>query len=573
MFTTKKQLFETKAATKPAAKNLFLQGLQKQSAMTRSGNGASKFDRLDDVFVTEFGQASDFRKPRSYDEVANSMSTMWAKDPELTIKFALYLRAITRVPQLPDGTRLESPVRGQGLRSEAVMRFLWLGVNQKEAFRANLPLLVIAGGWRDVFDMLQTDLVYNGWDGRLLDWNFIRNFILAGLENPNTSELVKKWLPTIRAKSKCLTPESQANHMIGAWVANMLFAAIDDKASRYANYRRLKSSGTAHQWQQHISRGDHLKIDFDTVAGRALSQMVSGKYLENQGLTEKFEAWIEAKPVAKFTGYPYELFVPYIPQFSRIGSCLTAKPYQAATLNRQFAGLVETAKKGAKRETSLIVVRDTSGSMGQGTEGSNVSCNTIAKSLALFFSEMLPDGEFAGSWIEFNSGAKLRTWEGSNVVEKWNNDGSEAYGGTNFQSVIKLFCDMKQSGVPESEFPTGILCLSDGEFDPAELGQTNVEAARSKLRDAGFSEEYASSFQIVLWNLTSHYYGHRNRSFETFEAETENVFYFSGLDGSVVAFLTGLEGKAGSEDAAPKSAQELFDAAMDQELLNMVSLG
>src|SRR5690606_22642533 len=125
--------------------------------------------------------------------------------------------------------------------------------------------------------------------------------------------------------------------------------------------------------------------------------------------------------------------------------------------------LIETAKKNAKTQTGLIVVRDTSGSMSSPAAGTKIAAGDIAKALALYFSEFL-HGYFANTWIEFNASAKMHQWKGNTPVDKWLNDHSSYIGNTNFQSVIDLFLRLKKEGIPESDFPSGILCISDGEF-------------------------------------------------------------------------------------------------------------
>jgi hypothetical protein len=158
----------------------------------------------------------------------------------------------------------------------------------------------------------------------------------------------------------------------------------------------------------------------------------------------------------------------------------------------------------------------------------------------------------------------MHQWVGNNPLEKWYNNRCSYIGSTNFQSVIDLIVSIKvQGGVDESEFPTGILCLSDGEFNPSQLGKTNVETAREKLRNAGFSPHFAENFQIVLWNLQSNAYGATTgQKFET-TATAPGTFYFSGYNGSVISFLT---------DSEILTPRQLFDKALDQEILNMVTL-
>lgn len=521
-----------------------------ESAKTVSGNNAPKFSTSGFDFVDQFGMLGKMKEQRSFEDIACDMNKLWSIDPDKTVKFTLYIRMITRVTDI-NGQKTETVQRGAGLKHEGIQRMRWLSIYHPDKFWNNLHLFLAVGSWKDIIKMLSYDLS-NGWSNRLCDWNAISKVIIAGLENPNTVNLVKKYLPHIKARSKAHGTEAKNDTIIGKWLASKLFP---NDPQKYKKYRQLKASGTAHQWQQQISKAD-FQIDFDTVHGRALSLLVSSKFLENQNLEEVYEKWIDSKEVAKFTGWPHELFK----------NVDNLKRYQVSTLNKQFETLVETAKKDAVTDTSMIVVRDTSGSMMIQPSGVNMSCGDIAKALALFFSEMLPNGAFADSWIEFNKDAELHKWVGNTPYEKWVTDQSDYIGNTNFQSVIDLFINIKRSGVKESEFPTGIICISDSEFDASDLEKTNVETALNKLSNH-FSEEYVKNFKIVLWNLQSNYYGDDTGcKFETY-GEVENVFYFSGYDASVMTFLTGT--KESEVQSTPKTAQELFDAAMNQEVLRM----
>lgn len=560
MFNSKKtKLFENVSKTTSVNSNTmvldnpFLNAGLKKSAETLSGNGALKYSTTGNEFVDQFGKLGSYKEERSFKDISHDMSILWSLNQKNSVDFTFFIRMITRTVSFFDGTKTSTVQRGSGLKHEGIMRMIWLHINHNEVFWNNIPLYISISSWRDVFEMLRYDLQYNGWEDRKLDWNKFGALILAGLENENTSELIKKYLPQIKAKGDCTTIETQANTLIGKWISNLIFGK-----DSYKEYRKLKSSGTAHSWQQLISKKLISQLDFNTVHGRALSLMVSSKFIENNKLTDVYEKWIESKPVAKYTGYVHELFQK-LPQ----------KKYQISTLNAQFKGLVETAKKDLNTSTGLIVVRDTSGSMGSAASGSNMTCYNIAKALALFFSEMLPDGHFSNSWIEFKNSATMHTWKGSTPYEKWVNDHSDTVGSTNFLSVIHLFASIKDQGVEEKDFPSGILCISDGEFNPAQLNKTNVQSALDILKVAGFSDTYISNFKIVLWNLRSDYYGNTTgKKFETF-GDLENVYYFSGYDGSTVSFLTGSQEK---EEQTPKNARELFEAAMNQEVMNLIKI-
>ena len=549
MFTQKKtQLFDNTKVNKTKATNAFVNTAMKNDAETVSGNGAKKYAKHNDAFVTQFNMLGTYKAPRSFSLIEKDQNVLWAEDPLLTVKFSIFLRMITRTTVDMHGNKFDEAQKGGELKHEGIMRMIWLHQKSPETFWKNVTIFIAAGSWKDIFTMLRYDLVYNGWDNRMLDWNKFGNLIVNGLNNENQCNLIKKYLPTIKAKSKCTTVEAQANTMIGKWIASLLF---DNKT--YENYRKMKSSGTAHSWQKLISQGKHELIDFDSIHGRALNLLVRSRYLTNQGLSDKYANWIEKDSTeAKYTGYVHELFekLPY--------SLSSLEKNKYNTINKQFETLVN--KAGDKKETSLIVVRDTSGSMTSTAKGTNMTSYDVAKAMALYFSEFLT-GHFEDAWIEFNSGAKMHKWKGANALDRWYNDHTSCIASTDFLSVIKLFIDLKNQGVAESDFPTGILCISDGEFNPGQLGKTNVESAKGILKSAGFSKEYVDNFVICLWNIPNSYYRDSTPKFESFD-NVPNVFYMSGYSASIVSFL--MEGV--------KNAKELFNEAMNQQLLSLVKL-
>ena len=559
MFTSKKTTLIDKSAKTSAVKtatNPFVKAGLKKGAETLSGNGSLKYKTSGNSFLDQFNSLGSYKAPRTYAEIARDQDLLWSVDPKTTVLFTYYVRTITRTVQLFDGSKTIKPQKGGELKHEAIMRMIWLSKQDSTIFWNNIGLFVSVGSWKDIFTMLQYDLVYNGWEGRVLDWQAFGGLIMTSLQNANTLNLVKKYLPQIKATSACKTVESQADTIIGKWICSLLFGNKESPA-QYKQYRKLKTSGNAHDWQKLISQGKHQLIDFNSIHGRALNLLVRSKYLKNQGLSEKYEAWV-TKPdtEVKFTGFVHELFAN-LP--SAIGGLNNG---EQATINKQFTTLVNKGRT-EDHTSSLIVVRDTSGSMGNNAVGTKMPANDIARAIALFFSEFLT-GRFANSWIEFNDNATMHQWRGNTTLNKWYNDHTESYGSTNFQSVLQLFASIKGQGVAEGEFPTGILCISDGMFNATELGQTNVEAGLNILRHAGFSEDYVSNFVICLWNIPNGYYtgSAKSNTFETYGTEVPNVFYISGYSASVISFLT----------SKIKNAQELFDEAMNQEILQMIKV-
>ena len=555
MFTKKKESlsgFDNNTSGNIAIINQpFLAAGLEKSAETSSGNGSLKYSTTGYAELDQFGKTSTYRKPRTFDEISRDMSILWAENQLNAVKFTIYLRLISRKVMMFDVATTEAPQRGAELKHEAQMRMFWILQKSSETFYKNLPVFISAGSWKDIFVLMKYDLEYHGWEEKVLDFNRVVNLIISGLNDPNHVDLIKKYLPSLKSKSNCTTVGSQANNLIAKYICNKLFGQSENMGKTYREYRKLKSSGTAHEWQQLISQKKHNLIDFSKIHGRALSQLVKSKYLKNQGLSEKYNEWI-TKPETvgvKYTGFVHELFK----------DCILGNSNSVETINKQFKTLVE---KAGPSQTNLIVVRDTSASMGSYATGLDISCFDVAKSLALYFSEFL-SGQFANSYIEFNSSAKMCTWKGSTPVERWVNDKAYYNGSTNFQSVIELFCNLRSKGISESDFPSGILCISDGMFNPAELDETNVESARRKLTNAGFSEQYVRDFVIILWNLGNDYYGSKKsgQQFETY-GNVSNTYHFSGYSASVIAMLR--EGI--------KTPMELFDACMNQELLQKVEV-
>lgn len=558
MFTTKKnQLFGQSA-------NSFVNAGLKSSSEIRSGNDSLKYSSSDDVFVDQFSSASQYKAPRAFVDISKDMIALWATSPILAVMFILYLRTITRIVSLFDGTRTKIAQKGQGLKHEAIMRMIWLHINHPDTFWKNIHLFVSVGSWKDIVVMLQYDLMYHGWTDRILDWTKFGKLLMAGLENPNTSNLVKKYLPQIKAKSKCTTLSSQADTIIAKWIANLLFGK-----NAYQQYRKYKVSGTAHQWQQLISKHQMMQIDFNTIHGRALLQLVSGKFLKNHHLEEKYEEWILTKPIAKFTGWVWELT-------KNLG--YSTKSYMKHTINAQYNMLLEQARVNLVNSPFRpICVLDSSGSMsspmyiGENSIGPMRSIE-VAMSSLIFLDDMLKNGYFKGHYLTFSNTCKMVKMTGTTFVDKYLTSPRYGNGGTNFMSVFEFLIDIKNknSHISESEFPNMIVCFSDGEFNSVGKDITNVEYGRKQLIAAGFSREYANSFGFCFVDLPNTFYTtHRKPKFETFGNVT-NCFYFSGYDLSPLGFLFGASTNTSSP--TPTTARELFDSAMNQEILQMVEI-
>ena len=297
MFEKKRKAvnYGTKVATK-ATGNQFLHGAAKESAKTLSGNSALKYSTTGNLFVDQFGSLSSYKAPRNYFDISNDCAALWALDKETFVKFTLYLRMISRKTKLLNGVSTEQPQSGAELKHEGIMRMVWLSQKDPDLFWENIGLFIAAGSVKDIFVMLRQDLVYHGWDDRKLNWTKFGDLILSLLNNDQTVNLVKKYLPQIRANKSCTTVEAQANNTIAKWICSLVFGGKEGSTT-YKQYRQLKNSGTAHQWQQLISQRKFDELDFDAIHGRALNLLVRSKFLKNQSLQTRYSEWINSDEV------------------------------------------------------------------------------------------------------------------------------------------------------------------------------------------------------------------------------------------------------------------------------------
>ena len=572
--------------------NIFEQEKFAREHHTLSENGSDKYTTTGNVFLDDFAMLSKYKAPRDVDNIFETMDKLWSHDPLRTLQITVFLRLITRKTVLFNGDKL-STQRGQGLKHEFLGRLLWLANKHADTFKKNLQYFVVAGSWKDVFDLLRYDLSYNGKEHPMLDWDFMLSFITDGLANEGQSNLVKKYLPQIYSAKHCNTLQKQCNAVIGRRISRFLFGNPEDNQDKIHNaieYRKLKTSGNAHDWQKKIAQQDYLNINWDTIAGRALQKLVNSKFLENHNLEEVFSNWMLNQETAKYTGYPYELFKDggygyETHNTAGLINSLYPKKYQRELVNKQFLQLVETAKQDMNRQTGFIVAMDVSGSMTSKCTGSTtMSAYSVARAMALYFSYLLK-GKFANTLLAFSDRVVIDKFEGNNPIEKFYN-GYYKYSAcnTNFFQIAQLFGQLKAKGYPESEFPTGVVCLSDGEFD-RQTGdwdttgnadwrsrsnasrETVFEAFKKHLLKCGFSKEYVDNFKLVLWDIPNSYYGRSTPKFEAL-ASTPNIFHMSGFDPAGLAFLTGTK----QVTSIPRTPEELFEAAMQQELIQMLTL-
>lgn len=533
--------------------------LRAATNVARTENGALSYATTNSVCVDQFGKAGSFRG-REMSDVFYDQTRLWNVNKEFAVKFPFYLRMVTRKTKLADGTVTDVPQRGQGARDEAFKRLLWFAQNQPEIFYQNLWLLPVVGSWKDLWVLLTMD--------DTLDQEKVFAVIAEGCQNSSQRDLVKKYLPQIRANKKCKTEWAiKTNNLAKAFCAWAGWTAQE--------YRKFKATGTAHEFQKFISTGQYDKLDWNKISGKALLNLSTGKFLTNHNLADEYLAWISTTPTAKFNGYPYELGMK---MKSLVHNTSVNGKIAKMTMDAQFENLIKTAKEGTGGITGNVwCALDTSGSMtSRISRDSDLSAYDVCVSLGIYFST-LNEGAFHKNVIMFDNTSRVKQLSGT-FSEMFSDiaRSSTALGGTNFQSIVDEIVRIRKTrpNIPLSDYPTTILVVSDMQFNPANSWNdrysteaTNYEAMKEKL-SLVFPKEFVNSMKFVWWNVN----GSRTTDMPATLDDGGNYF-FSGFDGSVVTLLLGGDAQVVDQVTGEKrtpTMEELIEIAMNQEVLSLV---
>lgn len=532
-------------------KNAFIKQNEMGAGTALTENGALSYASAGTTLIDQFAHAGTARG-RDIATVWQEQGQLWAENPEMALKFPFYLRMITRQTNLGDGKKTEKVQRGQGARDEAFKRLLWIAKYHSDEFYRNLWLVPVVGSWKDLWVLLSMD--------DTLDKEKFFRVIAEGINDENSRDLVKKYLPRIRSDKKCTSDWAKKTNALAKAFAHVV-------GWTYQDYRTFKSTGKAHEFQRMICSGQFKDIKWNTIPGKALLNLVSGKFLQSHRLENVYMEWLKTQPVAKFNGYAYELGMKLGGRYHNNLSAI-----QKITIDKQFDGLIETAKKddgGIKG--NVLCALDTSGSMECGIYGGpdGLTSFDVCVSLGIYFSE-LNTGAFHNHVAMFDNRSRMLELKGS-FSDKWFQirNTTTAWGGTNFQSLINLIVDTrkKHPEIPLEDFPKTLLVISDMQFNDCG-SSTNYEAMMTKLRTA-FPSEWVDEFRCIWW-----YCAGREAASKDVPATMDHggQYLFSGFDGAIVSLLLGGEAKIDEKTGkvVQPTMEEMVNIALTQEVLTLV---
>jgi len=526
-------------------KNKFIKAIFSRTTVTE--NGALSNSTTGNSLLDYFSKAGTYRN-RDIENVFADVSAMWDQNPREALQVIFYNRMITR--KVTGFTKTENQQAGQGNRDESRKAIKWIARYYPTTLKKNLWLIPLIGCWKDLWHI---DLIDD------LDRSAVLALIKKGISCDYNKDLIAKYIPRIRSKSNI----KNGNH-----VKLNQFAYDLMKFMKWnpVQYRKFKSNGKAHDFQKKLSKQLFHEIDFNSIPGKALHQMVNKKgrdgqtTFERHGIDSNYLKWIKEQPVAKFTGYVYELMEVVNEQMSLV---------QKYTVDKQFEGLIQKAQEIGNISENVWCALDTSGSMM--SQVANTTAFDICLSLGVYFST-LNTGAFKDQVIMFDNKSKVKQLSGtfSNKVMQLKK-ANTAWGSTNFQSVIDEIVNIRVTNpdIPIEDFPSTLLVVSDMQFNPVNgNSQTNYTRAMQKLASVGLP-----NMRIVWWWVTG-----RATDFPS-TIDDENVIMIGGFDGAIMSLLLKEEVKDtfSKNDTYEKASvqngpYQAMQKALDQELLQLIQV-
>ena len=548
--------------------NAFINAVNFKST-TLTENGAVTNLTSGSAIVDQFGKAGNFRG-RAIADVFEDQAKIWEENPEAALRFPFYLRMITRKVKVNASNETDKVQNGQGARDESFKRLLWIAKKHIDVFNNNIWALPLVGSWKDLWTLMYYDI---NEDTNVVNRKTIYEIIAQGLLCDTHIDLVKKYMPRIKSQSKCKTSWTKITNNLAKEFSSYM-------GITFKEYNKLKASGKAHDFQKLICSRNYDALNWNHIPGRALNLLVTSKFLTNHNLKEEYTKWIMEQPVAKFTGYVFELA-------RKLREARGGRGYRYGinvpievkhTLDAQFKGLVDKARADGKITENVWCCLDTSGSMSRGVAGlKNITCEDIASSLALFFAD-LNSGPFHNKVIMFDDVSYPYDMKGESFCERIMNLPSVGCGGTNFQSAVDEIIKIRKEHpeIPLEQYPTTILVVSDMQFNPVSYGwrsrrtePTNYEYSKNALK-AVFPSDFVDNMKFIWWDCASRY---GNTDYEG-DCSTPGCYFFSGFDGSIISMLMNedaIKDEVTGEVRRP-TAEELVAKALNQEILNYINM-
>jgi len=532
----------------------FIGALSRGGVEGVTANGALSHATSGSKILDYFAKAGTYSN-RSQEDVDADMEAIFSEDADLAFRVVFYNRIVTRKCNgFVEETSLQ---KGQGRRDEFIRCVNWLARSQFAGkLYSNLWLIPEIGCWKDLFYFSPvTNLKVE------LDQDAVFSLLIAGMNNEKYRGLIAKYLPAIKSKSKV----KNERHGVLNYFAKGLCARLGWKER---DYRKFKSSpeNCAHLWQRQMCSKEWNNINFGQIPGKALAKF--SQLIDKYGLTQNYLKWLSKQPVAKFTGYPFEL---YQAVNQNPGNIVVTR-----TADAQFEGLIAKVKADTPSDLlkkGVLCALDTSGSMGMLVQGKTRAID-VCVGLGIYFASLI-EGHFHNNVVMFDDRSKFLQLKGT-FTQKVSQIPANAMGIANFQSVINEIVRVRKSNpsIPVEEFPKVLLVVSDMQFNPSgsyyssNSDMTKHEKAVQKLKAVGLDMSF------IWWNVNGSY-----GKDSTSTINDNGTTLISGFDPSVINMILDGEKKDVNGEVVVNEVTgeveklnpyEQMLKVLDQEILNVI---
>lgn len=376
----------------------------------------------------------------------------------------------------------------EGCGERRVFRAIMLRLSQENAdwVVKTVPLVPEYGRWDDLIDLW--DKTADSAVKKAAETLFTTRLRedLENIKEKKPISLLGKWLPSENTSSK-------ATRALAGRVREAL--GISPK-----NYRRMLSviRGYLRVVERDMSSNQWGNISYGAVPSKAamvyrfaFGRHDGERYFEYLESLKSGDEKINAKAL-----YPYEIVHSYRKSF--YGK-------MDETLEAQWMALPNTV--GDKEGASTLVVVDGSASMLSRIGRTGVTAEEVAYSLGIYFSEKLK-GPYKDTFITFSENPRLVTFKPGlsllrrlQILEEY-----DECANTNIEKVFDMVLITAQTNhLKQSEIPSNILIITDGEFDEmtyqyksGHADKKLFDAIRERWDEAGYKLP-----RLVFWNVNS----------------------------------------------------------------------
>ena len=397
-----------------------------KAGKTLTENGAVGYKTSKSSLLDFNFKVSSFRN-QSEQDIENAFADAYSENPLMAVKLMFMTGDIRQ---------------GMGERRTFKVCLKWLAKHHKDVAEKILGLVPEYSRWDVVVDMLGTEV-------DSVAFSLIKSQLETDSDNALNGQpfsLLAKWLPSVNTSSQNARKKARS-----------ICARLKMTEKQYRkrlSYLRAKldiveTKMSANKWG---------KIAYESVPSKA-NLIYKNAFMRHDGTRrieyldalEKGEAKINSSAL-----FPYEIVAKYSGYNSRLDQ----------TVEQLWKALPDYTNGNG--ENTLCVI-DGSGSMGTRVGNTNFTCEDVAISLGVYFSEKMP-GQFHDKYITFSANPKLvdfgtckslydKIYEASRHGECQN---------TNIEKVFRLILDTAKSHrLRQDEMPKGVLIVSDMEFDGA----------------------------------------------------------------------------------------------------------